>query len=263
MKSLLEAGVHFGHQVRRWDPRMKPFIFTQRNGIHIIDLQQTVVLMKKSYEFIRDSVADGGTVLMVGTKKQCQEAVEEEAKRCGMYFVNRRWLGGTLTNFRTVQARIDYLVRLEDRKARGEFERLPKGEVAKLDREIIHMNRIFGGIKEMVALPSLVFIIDPSRERNAVIESRKLGTPVVAVVDTNCNPDEIDYIVPANDDAIKAVKLLCNIVAEAVLEGKGIRAGRLKEEEAAKAEAAGQGAVAPQPEAVAAPAAPAIPQKEA
>ncbi|MDO8490382.1 MAG: 30S ribosomal protein S2 [Dehalococcoidia bacterium] len=262
MKSLLEAGVHFGHQVRRWDPRMRPYIFTQRNGIHIIDLQQTVVLMKKSYEFIRDTVADGGTVLFVGTKKQCQEAIEEEAKRSGMYFVNRRWLGGTLTNFRTVQSRIDYLVRLEDRKSRGELDRLPKKESSKLEREMNHMNRIFGGIKEMVALPSLLFIIDPSRERNAVIESRKLAVPVVAVVDTNCNPDEIDYIIPANDDAIKAVKLLCNIVAEAVLEGKAIRAGRLKEEEAAKTEDAGQEAPL-QPAAVKVSATPNVAQKEA
>jgi small subunit ribosomal protein S2 len=225
MKLLLEAGVHFGHQTRRWNPRMRSFIFTQRNGIHIIDLQQTVLLLQKACDFIRELVADGGDVLFVGTKRQAQESVEQEAKRCGMYYVNQRWLGGTLTNFATIQARIDYLVRLEDRKARGGFEVLPKKEAMKLEREIQRLNRLLGGVKEMTRIPGCLFIVDPSRERIAVAEARKVGVPIVAIVDTNCDPEEVDYPIPANDDAIKAIRLLCGLMADAVLEGKALRAG--------------------------------------
>lgn len=223
MKSLLEAGVHFGHQTRRWNPKMRSFIFTQRNGIHIIDLQQTVVMLGKARDFVRDLVASGQDMLFVGTKKQAQETVEQEAKRGGMFYVNQRWLGGTLTNFQTIQARIDHLVRLEDRKARGEFDRLPKKEARKLEEEIARLNRQLGGIKEMTRLPGALFVVDPSKEKIAVAEARRMGIPVVAMVDTNCNPDEIDYPIPANDDAIKAVRLLCTIVADAVSEGKAAR----------------------------------------
>jgi len=223
MKALLEAGVHFGHQTRRWNPKMRSYIFTQRNGIHIIDLQQTVVMLGKAHDFIRDLVGSGQDILLVGTKKQAQETVEQEAKRCGMFYVNQRWLGGTLTNFQTIQARIDHLVRLEDRKAKGDFDRLPKKEARKLDEEIARLNRQLGGIKEMTRLPGALFVVDPSKERIAVAEARRVGIPVVAMVDTNCDPDEIDHPIPANDDAIKAVRLLCSIVADAVLEGKAAR----------------------------------------
>ena len=194
MKLLLEAGVHFGHQVGRWNPKMKQYIFSQRNGIHIIDLEQTVVLLGKACDFIREVVANGDNIIFVGSKKQAQEAVEQEAKRCGMFYVNQRWLGGMLTNFSTSQSRIDYLVRLEDRKARGELERLPKKEAMKLDKEIAHLNRLLGGVKEMTRIPGALFVIDPSKERNALAEARRVGVPIVAIVDTNCDPDEIDYI---------------------------------------------------------------------
>ena len=223
IKLLLEAGVHFGHQPRRWDPRMKRYIFTQRNGIHIIDLEQTVGLLSKACDFVRDIVASGENILFVGTKKQAQEAVEEEAKRCGAYYVNQRWLGGMLTNFATIQSRIDYLVRLEDRKARGEFERVPKKEALKLERKILHLNRLLGGVKEMTNNPGALFVIDPVKERIAVAEAINVGIPLVAIVDTDCNPDEIDYPIPANDDAIKSVRLLCAAIADAVLEGKPAR----------------------------------------
>lgn len=236
MKLLLEAGVHFGHQVGRWNPKMKPYIFSQRNGIHIIDLEQTVVLLGKACDFVRQVVADGESIIFVGSKKQAQEAVEQEAKRCGMFYVNQRWLGGMLTNFSTIQSRIDYLVRLEDRKARGEFERLPKKEVLKLEKEIMHLNRLLGGVKEMTRIPGALFIIDPSKERNAVAEARRVGVPIVAVVDTNCDPDEIDYPIPGNDDAIRAVALFCTVIADAVIQGKQARealaekiAGEVKE----------------------------------
>ncbi|MDP2952346.1 MAG: 30S ribosomal protein S2 [Chloroflexota bacterium] len=223
MKALLEAGVHFGHQTRRWNPRMKSFIFTQRNGIHIVDLQQTVVLLEKASRFVRDMVAEGGDIIFVGTKRQAQEAVEQEAKRCGMYFINRRWLGGMLTNFATIQSRIDYLVRLEDQKERGELSHLTKKARWKLDEKIDKLNRQLGGIKAMTAIPGAIFIVDPSKERIAVTEARKLNVPMVAIVDTNCDPDEIDYPIPGNDDAIKSVKLLCSLMADAVLEGKAAR----------------------------------------
>jgi small subunit ribosomal protein S2 len=230
MKLLLEAGVHFGHQTRRWDPRMRPFIFTERNGIHIIDLQQTVGRLNEAYNFVRDSAAQGKTVLFVGTKKQAQEAIEAEANRCAMYFVNQRWLGGMLTNFRTIQQRIRRLEELEQRRDGGDFERLPKKEAGKLDDEIFRLNRILGGIKKMRRLPDVIFIIDPHKEKIAVTEARRLEIPLVAIVDTNCNPEEIDYPVPANDDAIRAVKLLSSKVADAVIEGQQLRESQMAED---------------------------------
>ncbi|HEY8492036.1 MAG TPA: 30S ribosomal protein S2 [Dehalococcoidia bacterium] len=223
MKMLLEAGVHFGHQTRRWNPRMRPFIFTERNGIHIIDLQQTVQRLAVAYNFVRDLVASGETILFVGTKKQAQEVVTAEATRCGMPYVTNRWLGGTLTNFQTIQARIDHLVRLEDARARGEFARLPKKEALKLEEEIQRLNRHFGGIKEMTRLPGAVYIIDTPKEHIAVAEARRARIPIVALVDTNCDPDEIDYPIPSNDDAIRAIKLITGRIADAVLEGKALR----------------------------------------
>lgn len=238
IKQLLEAGAHFGHQASGWHPRMKKYIFTKRNGIHIIDLEQTVKLLVKAQEFIKETVADGGTVLFVGTKKQAQESVESEAKRCGMYYVNQRWLGGTLTNFSTIQSRIDYLVRLEDQKAKGEFNRLPKKEASKLDEEIVRLNRQLGGIKEMTRLPAVLFIVDPTKDRIALMEAKRVDIPVVAICDTNCNPDDMDLIIPANDDAIRAVKLICAKIADGVIEGKGIQVVAPKEEQAeAEAEA--------------------------
>lgn len=230
IKQLLEAGAHFGHQASTWDPRMKKYIFTKRNGIHIIDLEQTVSYLSKATNFIKQTVAEGGTVLFVGTKKQAQEAVELEAKRCGMYFVNQRWLGGTLTNFVTIQTRIDYLVRLEDQKSKGEFSRLPKKEASKLDEGILRLNRQLGGIKEMTKLPSVLFIVDPTKDKIALLEAQRVGIPVVAIVDTNCNPGDMDYIIPANDDAIRAVKLMCSKIADAVIEGKNSQMGYAKGE---------------------------------
>jgi len=247
IKQLLEAGAHFGHQTGRWHPRMKGYIFTKRNGIHIIDLEKTAVMLDKACDYVRELVAEGKTILFVGTKKQAQEAVEEEATRCGMYYVNQRWLGGMLTNFATIQARIDHLVRLEDQQARGEFGRLSKKEVLKISEEIAKLNRQMGGFKEMTDLPGALFIIDPIKERIALAEAKRMGIPVVATVDTNCNPDEIDYPVPANDDAIRAIKLICNKIAEAVIEGKASVAAVLVGEEAeakAKAEEAEAASVA-------------------
>lgn len=223
MKSLLEAGVHFGHQTQRWDPRMRQFIFTERNGIHIIDLQQTVQYLQRAYDFVRDVVAGGQTLLFVGTKRQAQDSIESEARRCSMPYVNNRWLGGTLTNFGTIQSRIDHLVRLEDAKARGEYDRLPKKEVLKIDKEIERLNRHFGGIKEMTQLPGALFIVDTTAERIAVAEARRVGIPIVAMVDTNGNPDEIEYPIPSNDDAIRAVRLVTSRIADAVLEGLALR----------------------------------------
>ncbi|MBI4216746.1 MAG: 30S ribosomal protein S2 [Chloroflexi bacterium] len=225
MKTLLEAGAHFGHQTRRWNPKMRSFIFTQRNGIHIIDLQQTAVLLAKAYDFVKELVANGGEIIFVGTKKQAQESIQLEAKRCGMHFVDQRWLGGMLTNFTTIQNRIDYLVRLEDRKVRGELDYLPKKEAHSLDEEVLRLNRQLGGVKALTKVPGAIFIVDPSKERIAISEARKIGIPIVSVVDTNCDPDEIDYPIPANDDAIKAIKLITSIMANAVLEGKALRAG--------------------------------------
>jgi len=220
MKALLEAGVHFGHQTHRWDPRMKPYIFTERNGIHIIDLQQTVPLLQRAMDFARSVAARRETILFVGTKKQAQESIETEAKRCGMPYVTNRWLGGTLTNFQTIESRIDYLVRLEDRRDRGELGQMIKKEAGKLFNEMEKMNRYFGGIKTMKRLPGALFIVDPPMERIAVTEAIRMRIPIIAMCDTNSNPDEIDYPIPSNDDAIRAVKLIASRIAEAVLEGQ-------------------------------------------
>ncbi len=220
MKQLLEAGVHFGHQTRRWNPKMAPFIFMNRNGIHIIDLQQTVTRLNEAYKFVEQTAAEGGTILFVGTKKQAQEAVAEEAVRCGMYYVNHRWLGGMLTNYQTIQLRIRYLRELETRRDRGDFDRLPKKEVQHLQDDIVRLERILGGIKDMRRLPNAIFIIDTRKERTAVLEARRLEIPIIALADTNSDPDEIDYPIPANDDAIRAVRLLSAKIADAVIEGR-------------------------------------------
>ena len=219
IKELLESGAHFGHQTSRWHPRMKKYIFTKRNGIHIIDLEQTAGMLDNAIDFIKQVVAEGGKVLFVGTKKQAQESVRDEAERCGMYFVNQRWLGGMLTNFQTIRRRIDRLQELEKMEQNGTMEKLPKKEVAELLHEKERLNKFLGGIKDMRKLPQAIFIIDPRKERIAVAEGRKLGIPIIAIVDTNCDPDEIDYIIPGNDDAIRAVKLLTSKMADAVLEG--------------------------------------------
>jgi small subunit ribosomal protein S2 len=237
IKELLEAGAHFGHQTSRWDPRMKKYIFTKRNGIHIIDLEQTSAMLSKAREFVRQMVAEGGTILFVGTKKQAQEAIEAEAKRCGMPYVNQRWIGGILTNFNTIQARIDYLVRLEDQQVRGEFTRLPKKEGMKLEEEIVRLNRQLGGIKEMTRLPTALFVIDTVKEKIALAEAKRIGITIVAVADTNSNPEEIDHPVPANDDAIRAVKLVCSKIADAVIEGKAIQTPPITEKEPEQADA--------------------------
>ena len=223
IKLLLESGAHFGHQTSRWHPQMKRYIFTQRNGIHILDLQQTVELLEQARSYVCQIVADGGSILFVGTKKQAQEAVEQEAQRCGMFYVNQRWLGGMLTNFSTIQSRIDYLVRLEDRQTRGELDALPKKEVIKLQEEMRRLNHLMGGFKELTSLPSAMFIVDPTREKIAVAEAQKTGTPIIAIVDTNCDPRQIDHPIPANDDAIRAIRLVISKMADAVLEGKALR----------------------------------------
>ncbi|MCX8125959.1 MAG: 30S ribosomal protein S2 [Dehalococcoidia bacterium] len=228
VKQLLEAGAHFGHQTSRWHPKMKRYIFTQRNGIHIIDLEQTAALLEKASAFVRDLVASGKIILFVGTKKQAQEAVQTEATRCGMPYVNQRWLGGMLTNFSTIQSRINYLVGQEERKQKGEFDSLPKKERRKLEEEIERLNRQMSGFKTMDALPGALFIVDITVEKIALTEARKMGIPVVAMADTNCDPDLIDYPIPSNDDAIKAIKLMCSRIADAVLEGKAaLESGKL------------------------------------
>jgi small subunit ribosomal protein S2 len=219
MKALLEAGVHFGHQTRRWNPKMRKFIFSERNGIHIIDLQQTVERLEAACDFVRDLVANGGTILFVGTKRQAQETMESEAKRSGMPYVTTRWLGGTLTNFSTIQGRIDYLVRTEDAKARGEMDYLAKKERLKQEEELARLNRYLGGIKAMTSLPGAIYIVDTTKEDIAVAEAVRMGIPIVALVDTNCNPDVIDYPIPSNDDAIRAIKLITARIADVVLEG--------------------------------------------
>ena len=220
MKQLLEAGVHFGHQTRRWNPKMAQYIFTERNGIYIIDLQKTVRKLEEAYNFVRDLSTEGKSVLFVGTKKQAQESIREEAKRCGMFYVNNRWLGGTLTNFRTIRTRIDRLNAIDAMERNGQFDVLPKKEVIKLCAEREKLQKNLGGIREMRKLPGALFIVDPRKERIAVAEARALGIPIVAIVDTNCDPDEIDYVIPGNDDAIRAVKLIAGKLADAVLEGK-------------------------------------------
>ncbi|NLC02856.1 MAG: 30S ribosomal protein S2 [Tissierellia bacterium] len=220
MKGLLEAGVHFGHQTRRWNPKMAQYIFTERNGIYIIDLQKTVKMVEVAYDFVRDVVADGGEVLFVGTKKQAQEAIESEAKRCNMHYVNQRWLGGMLTNYKTIRKRIDRLHELTKMEEDGIFDVLPKKEVIQLNHEAERLEKFLGGIKNMERIPSVLFVVDPRKERIAIKEAQILGIPVVAIVDTNCDPDEIDLIIPGNDDAIRAVKLLTETMANAVLEAK-------------------------------------------
>ena len=234
MKQLLEAGVHFGHQTRRWNPKMAQYIFTERNGIYIIDLQKTVRKIDEAYMFVRDIALEGKSILFVGTKKQAQESIEAEAKRCGMFYVNNRWLGGTLTNFRTMQTRIKRLNDIDAMEKNGQFDVLPKKEVIKLCAEREKLLKNLGGIREMKKLPGALFIVDPRKERIAVAEARTLGIPIVAIVDTNCDPDEIDYVIPGNDDAIRAVKLIAGKLADAVLEGKQ---GEQTEEEAAEAPA--------------------------
>ncbi len=233
MKQLLEAGVHFGHQTRRWNPKMAEYIFAERNGIYIIDLQKTVKKVDEAYAAISEHMQNGGEMLFVGTKKQAQESIRDEANRCGMYYVNQRWLGGMLTNFETIKTRIARLKQLEKMQADGTFEVLPKKEVALLMHEMEKLEKNLGGIKEMKRLPDMMFVVDPRKERLAVQEARALGIPIVAIVDTNCDPDEIDYVIPGNDDAIRAVKLIAGKVADAVLEA---RQGEQMDEAAEEAE---------------------------
>ena len=234
MKQLLEAGVHFGHQTRRWNPKMAPYIFTERNGIYIIDLQKTVKKLEDAYMFVRNIAEDGGDILFVGTKKQAMDSVKEEAERCGMPFVNARWLGGMLTNFTTIKLRIRRLAQLKAMEENGTFDLLPKKEVAKLKLQIEKLEKFLGGITEMKKMPAAMFIVDPRKERIAVAEAKKLGIPIVAIVDTNCDPDEVDYVIPGNDDAIRAVKLIAGAMADAVIEG---RQGEQSAPEAAAEEA--------------------------
>nr|WP_285873915.1 30S ribosomal protein S2 [Halalkalibacter oceani] len=235
MKQLLEAGVHFGHQTRRWNPKMDRYIFTERNGIYIIDLQKTVKKVEEAYNFVRDLAADGGKILFVGTKKQAQDSVKDEAERCGMYFINQRWLGGTLTNFETIQKRINRLKSLEKMQEDGTFDVLPKKEVILLKKEMDRLEKFLGGIKDMQGVPDALFVIDPRKERIAIAEAHKLNIPIVAIVDTNCDPDEIDYVIPGNDDAIRAVKLLTGKMADAVIEATSaeeeVQAAEEEEEE--------------------------------
>ena len=220
MKQLLEAGVHFGHQTRRWNPKMAPYIYTERNGIYIIDLQKTVKKLEEAYNFVRETSANGGNILFVGTKKQAQDAIKEEAARCGGYYVNARWLGGMLTNFRTMRTRIDRLAQLRRMEEDGTFAMLPKKEVIKHQGEIAKLEKYLGGVKEMKKIPAAMFIVDPRKERNAIAEAKKLNIPIVAIVDTNCDPDEIDYVIPGNDDAIRAIRLIASAMASAAIEGR-------------------------------------------
>ncbi len=234
IKQLLEAGVHFGHHTRRWNPKMSQYIFTERNGIYIIDLQKTVKKFEEAYMFVRDAATEKGTILFVGTKKQAADAIKEEAERCGQYYVNMRWPGGMLTNFKTIKKSIARLKALEKMAEDGTFDLLPKKEVAALLKEKNDLEKSYGGIKTMETLPSVIFIVDPRKERNAVLEAKKLGIPVVAIVDTNCDPDDADYVIPGNDDAIRAIKLISSVLADAVIEG---RQGEDAAAEAAEAEA--------------------------
>ena len=237
IKQLLEAGVHFGHHTRRWNPKMQEYIFTERNGIYIIDLQKTVKKFEEAYAFVRELAANNGTILFVGTKKQAADAIKEEALRCGMYYVNMRWPGGMMTNFKTIKKSIARLNALTKMQEDGTFDLLPKKEVAARQKEIFDLEKSYGGIKTMESLPSAIFIVDPHKEHNAVLEAKRLGIPVIAIVDTNCNPDDADYIIPGNDDAIRAIKLISSVIADAVIEGKqGEQTAA--EEVAAEAEAA-------------------------
>ena len=238
IKQLLEAGVHFGHHTRRWNPKMAEYIFTERNGIYIIDLQKTVKKFEEAYMFVRDVAAQKGTVLFVGTKKQAAEAIKEEATRCGMYYVNVRWPGGMMTNFKTIKKSIARLNDLNKMQEDGTFDLLPKKEVAKMQKEIFDLEKSYGGIKTMDTLPSAIFVVDPKKEKNAILEAKKLGIPVVAIVDTNCDPDDADYVIPGNDDAIRAIKLISSVLADAVIEGKqGEETAEAPAEEAAEADA--------------------------
>ncbi len=241
MKQLLEAGVHFGHQTRRWNPKMAPYIFTERNGIYIIDLQKTVRKLEEAYMFVREISAQGKEVLFVGTKKQAQDSIREEAIRAGAHFVNARWVGGMLTNFRTIRGRIARLMQLKAMEADGTFDLLPKKEVVKLNHEIEKLEKFLGGIKDMKGLPGALFIVDPRKEKIAVAEAKKLGIPVVAIVDTNCDPDDVDYVIPGNDDAIRAVKLIASCMADAIIEG---HQGETPAEEAPAEEAVAEEAAA-------------------
>lgn len=237
MKQLLEAGVHFGHQTRRWNPKMAPYIFTERNGIYIIDLQKTVKKLEEAYNFVRDVVANGDDILFVGTKKQAGDSIKEEAERCGMHYVNARWLGGMMTNFKTIKRRIARLEQLRTMQEDGTFDLLPKKEVVKLELEIEKLEKFMGGIKHMDKLPGALFVVDPRKEKIAVAEAKKLGIPVVAIVDTNCDPDDVDYVIPGNDDAIRAVKLLAGAMADAVLEAKQGEQDEVAVEEKVEADA--------------------------
>ena len=238
IKQLLEAGVHFGHHTRRWNPKMSEYIFTERNGIYIIDLQKTVKKFEEAYMFVRDVAAQKGTVLFVGTKKQAAEAIKEEATRCGMYYVNVRWPGGMMTNFKTIKKSIARLNDLNKMQEDGTFDLLPKKEVAKMQKEIFDLEKSYGGIKTMDTLPSAIFVVDPKKEKNAILEAKKLGIPVVAIVDTNCDPDDADYVIPGNDDAIRAIKLISSVLADAVIEGKqGEETAEAPAEETAEADA--------------------------
>ena len=237
MKQLLEAGVHFGHQTRRWNPKMSEYIFMERNGIYIIDLQKTVKKLEEAYFFVRDLAAQGGSILFVGTKKQAQEAMKEEAEKVGMYYVNARWLGGMLTNFRTMRTRIDRLAQLRKMEADGTFAMLPKKEVIKHQGEIAKLEKYLGGVKEMKKIPAALFIVDPRRESNAIAEAHKLNIPIVAIVDTNCDPDEIDYVIPGNDDAIRAIRLIAAAMASAAIEGRQGEDATAEAVEAAEVEA--------------------------
>ena len=231
MKLLLEAGTHFGHQTKRWNPKMKKYIFGARNGIYIIDLQKTLVKFKKALEFVKETVASGGSVIFAGTKKQAQNLIIEEAKRCGMFFVNQRWLGGTLTNFSTIKKSIDHLKEIETMKNDGSIENRPKKEITKLEKELSKLERYLGGIKDMNDLPSILFVVDPRKEKIALLEAKKLGIPIVALVDTNCDPDGIDYVIPGNDDAIRSIRLIVSKIADAVIKGKIIREGKKEQPE--------------------------------
>ena len=245
MKELLEAGVHFGHETKRWDPRMKPYIFGARNGIYIIDLQKTVQLFREVYQFVRDLAAKGESVLFVGTKKQAQESISDEATRCSMFYVNHRWLGGMLTNFQTIKKSTDRLKKLEAMKSEEIYNLLPKKEILELEKERTRLERSLGGIKNMDRLPGAVFVVDPKKERIAIQEARKIGIPSIGIVDTNCNPEEVDYILPGNDDAIRAIRLFATKIADAVIEGKQIHEKQLqiesaKEEKAEQVEPPGE-----------------------
>jgi small subunit ribosomal protein S2 len=230
MKELLESGVHFGHQTRRWNPKMKPYIFGARNGIHIIDLQKTVRLLKTTYEFIVKTVSEGYSVLFVGTKKQGHDSIVEESERCGMFYVVNRWLGGTLTNFQTIRKSIARLKELERMKEDGSINRYTKKEILKMEKELLKLEKNLGGIKDMDELPGAIFVVDPKKEKIAVREGRKIGIPVIAIADSNCDPDEIDFIIPGNDDAIRAIKLICSKIADACIEGHNLAEERLKAE---------------------------------